>query len=547
MFRYLYRESGLRSLYNIGTDAWLIILSRCTRKLAYSACSLVLALFLAELNVSDERIGMFMSLTILGDVLLSLLLTVSADRLLGRRRTLLVGSLLMITSGTIFALSNNFWLLLFAAVVGVISATGGEIGPFRAVEESTLSELTTEETRPDVLVWYVTTANVGSALGTAVSGTLVEVLRYRPGWSLIDAYHACFWLYTVMGIVNLVCSLRLSDKCELAPKQTAKDEDSSSAISEVTLVNETQPLLQNEPTPYYNAVPSSTSPQLPTSPTPNPPRKPSIFTLFSILTPSTRPTILALWTLLMINSLANGMISISLTTYYLDRKFGSTLPKSALGDILSTAYLLSSTLQALLAAPLSRRFGMINTMVLTHIPSSMAVVFFPFPSDIPTTFALLLLRIGLNSLGQGLRAALIAAIVQPQHRTAVMGVTSVLRTAAGCVGPSVTGVLSAKGMFWVAFLVSGGLRLVYDFGLLGLGVFWGVGGRSRVRGDLEEEEVLVVEGEEDGVEEVGEVVEEVDGVESIGEVVEEEGGGGREERGAEDDINDVVDKGPGRY
>jgi MFS family permease len=132
---------------------------------AYGSSSLVLALFFAELNVSDEHIGLFMTLTLAGEVVLSLLLTLVADKV-GRRRTLFAGSVLMIISGATFALCENYWVLLLAAVVGVISATGGDFGPFRAIEESTLSELTTPNTRADVLVWYVTMSSLGSALGT---------------------------------------------------------------------------------------------------------------------------------------------------------------------------------------------------------------------------------------------------------------------------------------------------------------------------------------------------------------------------------------------
>jgi predicted MFS family arabinose efflux permease len=115
----LLRESGLPSVASTGRDAMLIILARSCRMFAYGASSLVLALFFAELGFSDARIGLFMTLTLLGDVVLSLLLTLVADRV-GRRRTLLFGSGLMIVSGGVFALCEGFWVLLAAAVVGVI-------------------------------------------------------------------------------------------------------------------------------------------------------------------------------------------------------------------------------------------------------------------------------------------------------------------------------------------------------------------------------------------------------------------------------------------
>ena len=173
----------------------------------------------------------------------------------------------------------------------------------------------------------------------------------------------------------------------------------------------------------------------------------------------------ALWFLLMVDSLADGMVSMSLTTYYMDLKFH--LPKSTLGYFVSTGYLLAA-LSTIFAGPLARHIGLVNTMVFTHIPSSAAVLLFPFPQSAGLTFALLLLRVGLNNLDQAPRAALIAAVVKPEERTAVMGVTSVLRTLASTVGPSVTGVLSGSDRFWIAFVVAGALRLAYDVGLFAM-------------------------------------------------------------------------------
>jgi predicted MFS family arabinose efflux permease len=75
-----------------------------------------------------------MTLTLLGDVFLATFLTLVADRV-GRRKVLVGGSLLMIISGTTFAIFENFWILLLAAITGVISVTGGDFGPFRSIEE----------------------------------------------------------------------------------------------------------------------------------------------------------------------------------------------------------------------------------------------------------------------------------------------------------------------------------------------------------------------------------------------------------------------------
>ncbi|KAK1764249.1 MFS general substrate transporter [Phialemonium atrogriseum] len=445
--RYVFHESGLRSVYSTGRDAWLIILCRTCRMFAHGAISLILALFFAELRVSDSHIGLFMTLTLAGDVVLSLALTLVADHV-GRRRTLAVGAVLMIMSGTAFALCENYWVLLLAAVVGVISATGGDFGPFRAIEESTLSELTTPTTRPDVLVWYVTTASLGSAVGTEMSGRIVEALRARDGWTLLDAYHACFWIYGVMGATNLLSNMLLSERCELrGTKGPAPIPDQLE--SEPLLEGSTEEPLDAPGTPKARDIDA-------------PPAKRSRFGQISL---ETRSIMYALWFLLMVDSLADGMVSMSLTTYYMDQKFH--LPKSTLGDVVSASYLLSSC-STIFAGPLARRIGLVNTMVFTHIPSSAAVLLFPLPRTVPLTFALLLVRVGLNNMDQAPRSALIAAVVRPEERTAVMGVTGMLRTLAATAGPSVTGVLAGGGRFWVAYVAAGALRLAYDLGLFAM-------------------------------------------------------------------------------
>jgi sugar phosphate permease len=170
----------------------------------------------------------------------------------------------------------------------------------------------------------------------------------------------------------------------------------------------------------------------------------------------------ALWFLLMLDSLADGMVPYSLTNYYMDNKFH--LLKSTLGDFQSVAYVLAS-MGTFFAAPLSRRLGLVNTMVFTHVPSSAAVLLFPFPNSIVLTVGLFFVRAGLNNMDQAPRAAFIAAVVKPEERTAVMGITAMLRTLSATAGPSITGVLAGRGSFWIAFVAAGLCRLAYDFGL----------------------------------------------------------------------------------
>ncbi|PBP20336.1 major facilitator superfamily transporter [Diplocarpon rosae] len=313
-----------------------------------------------------------------------------------------------------------------------------------AFGSSILSTLTGPESRADVLAWYVTVATLGQSVGTEAGGRAVQYLQHREGWSLIDAYHAVFWVYSAVGVLNMIFMASLSSKCEApqatetSPEEAAllrEDEEGSQETAEVEA-------------PAIDAEPKKEKQRL-----------------FAQISPETRGTMLKLWLLLVADSLADGMTPYTLTTYYMDQKFH--MAKSTLGDITSISYFLSF-FSTIFAAPLCRRLGLINTMVFTHLPSSAAVLLFPLPSTLAVTVVLLMIRTGLNNMDQAPRAAFIAAVVQPGERTAIMGITSMLRTLASAAGPTVTGVLAGRERFWVAFVAAGALRIAYDLGLFAL-------------------------------------------------------------------------------
>jgi MFS family permease len=116
----IYQELGLATVWSAPRDAHIILVSRFTRVFAYGSSTLILALYFSALGYTDEKIGLLMTLTLLGDVLISLVLALWADRL-GRRTTLVLGGSMMAGSGLVFAMTGNYWILLAAAVLGVIS------------------------------------------------------------------------------------------------------------------------------------------------------------------------------------------------------------------------------------------------------------------------------------------------------------------------------------------------------------------------------------------------------------------------------------------
>lgn len=113
-------EIGLKALINSPKDTKILCLQRLVRHFGYGGSTVILALYLSNLGISDQKIGLFMTLTLLGDVGVSLILTIIADGI-GRRRMLGLGSLLMTASGIIFATCSNYWVLVVASVLGVIS------------------------------------------------------------------------------------------------------------------------------------------------------------------------------------------------------------------------------------------------------------------------------------------------------------------------------------------------------------------------------------------------------------------------------------------
>lgn len=286
--------------------------------------------------------------------------------------------------------------------------------------------------------------------GNVASGRVIQYLQNRDGWTLLDSYHAIFWIYTIMGTVNGLLTLSMTKDCELGSK---KDVDYSQVP-------------QDEIGEHDDSAQDSGLAETIHQEKPMPSRLGRVRAWFvksaSQISAPTRSVMYKLWFLLAVDSLADGMAPIPWTTYYMNDKFHPS--KAALGDVTSVSYMLGG-ISSVFAGTLSRHLGLINTMVFTHVPSSAAVLLFPFPTAFWLASVLLMVRVGLNNMDQAPRSAFIAAVVRPEERTAVMGITGTLRTLASMAGPSLTGVLAAKNQFWIAFLAAGTFRLLYDFGL----------------------------------------------------------------------------------
>ena len=179
---------------------------------AYGFLSVVLALYLSELGFSDTVIGVLLSLTLIGDAVISLIMTTTADRF-GRRRILILGASLMLFAGTLFAFTTSLPLLLIAAIVGVISPSGYEVGPFLAVEQAALSQTLTDRKRTSVFAWYNLVGSFATAFGALTGGGLSGILQ-NAGTTSLNSYRAVVLAYAAMGVLLALMFMRLSPVVE---------------------------------------------------------------------------------------------------------------------------------------------------------------------------------------------------------------------------------------------------------------------------------------------------------------------------------------------
>ncbi|KAF4262561.1 hypothetical protein KXX13_008149 [Aspergillus fumigatus] len=432
-------ELGLLTLWHSSLDVKVLCAQRFIRLFAYGGSTLILASYLSALGISDDRIGLFMTLTLVGDVAISFFLTLFADGI-GRRAVLALGSALMACSGVVFGLFDNYWILLTAAVLGVISPSGNEIGPFRAVEESTLAHLTAKEHRSDIFVWYSLIGTAGTALGMMVCGWSINLLKTTRDWQYLNACRIVFFAYAGIGAVKFLLSICLSHEVEAAKK----DKNGATASRQPRAADgpETQPLLGERANNEDNQKKS----------------------LFSFLGSSDLVSlVVTLFVLFGLDSFASGLASLSWMTYFFKRKF--SLPDGELGSIFFTTSLISAA-SMLVASSIAKRIGNVKTMVFTHLPSAICLALIPVPSALPAALTFLILRACSQSMDVAPRSAFLAAALPPEKRTAIMGAINVVKTCSQSLGPFITGVLADHNFFGASFTLAGVLKAIYDIGML---------------------------------------------------------------------------------
>ena len=400
-------ETGLvASLRGLDRNGRLLFLIRSLRMFGYGFLAVVLVLYLDALGLDALTIGLILTLTLIGDTLLSLWLTTSADRI-GRRRVLVVGCVLMVVAGIVFALTSWPPLLIVAATIGVISPTGTEVGPFLAVEQAALSESIHGARRTATFAWYNLVGYVATATGALLAGLVSQVLIER-GLATVDAYRAVVVCYALIGIAMAAACLRLGSRVEARARDAASGDQARRRFG----------------------------------------------------LGRSRGVVLRLSALFSIDAFAGGFIPLSLMAFWFHLRFG--VEPAALGSIFFVTNLLSAV-SALSAARIAARIGLINTMVFTHLPSNVLLVLVPLMPTLELAVAVVIVRFSLSQMDVPTRQSYVMAVVDPDERSAAAGVTGIARTTGAAISPAFSAVLmSSAGLAAVPFFLAGGLKIAYD-------------------------------------------------------------------------------------
>jgi len=295
-------------------NARILFVTRAVRTFAYGLLAVILALFLAERGFSDAGIGLVFTATLIGDALLSLGVGAVADRI-GRRRVLVASSLLVVLAGAVFATTENAAILTLAAIIGTISPSGSEVGPFLSIEQAAISQEIAAAERTRVFGYYQLTGSLSNAAGALAGGSLARFVASH-GHARLDAFRAVLLVYAGLGIVMALFFTRLSGAVE--PQRHAH--------ARVGLHR-------------------------------------------------SRRAVTILAALFAVDSFGSGLAVQTLVAYWLHRRFGADV--GVLGGVFFATNVVAG-FSSLLSAPIARRFGLINTMVWTHVPANVLLISFPF-------------------------------------------------------------------------------------------------------------------------------------------------------------------------
>ncbi len=386
-------------------DAALIYTAAFVRSSTVGLVGVVLAIYLAEAGFSPAAIGLIIGAGLAGSSVATVLVGLWGDPF-GRRRTLVAAGVLTSVGYAALGLVNGLPMVVAVAFIGMLNGMGRDRGAASALEQAMLPSVTPADRRTWGLAWYNLVLDAGHAFG-ALAAVMPTVLVRGAQLSTLAAHRVTLWTCAGAMIAAVLPYLLLTPRVE-APRQRA---DTAGAAR---------------------------------------------------LSPDSRRKITRLAALFGVDSLGGGFLNSALIAYWFFERYGTSEGELAL------LFFAARTLNAashLAAAWMARRIGLVNTMVFTHLPSSLFLMAAPGAPTAAVAAALFLAREALVEMDVPTRQSYVMAIVRPDERTFASGVTNVTRTVAWAVGPSVAGAVMQHVALAGPLFIGGMLKIGYDIAL----------------------------------------------------------------------------------
>jgi MFS family permease len=368
------------------------------RSLGTSLLGVLLGIYLAKLEFAPAQIGLVIGIGLAGGAVATLLVTLAGDRI-GRRRTLAALAILGALGTTLAASTSQFAIVAMAAFFGMLNGMGRDRGAAQILDQTILPATTGDRDRTRGFAWYSVLQDAGHALGALLAATPVVLHR------LLDVDElTSIRLIVASNAILLLASAVLYSRLSRAAEAPATD----------TRV---------------------------------------------VVSSGTRRAVWTLSALFGIDSLAGGFLTASLLSYFFFERFGAS--EAAIGLLFFGARIANAA-SHLAAAWLARRIGLVNTMVFTHIPSSILLMTVAFAPDFSTAAVLFLLREGLVEMDVPTRQSYVMAIVRPEERTFAAGITNLVRLGGWALAPGFAGLLMQSASLVAPLFVGAGMKIAYD-------------------------------------------------------------------------------------
>lgn len=383
------------------SDRRLLYAVATLRAVASAAMGVTIGAYLKQLGHGASTVGFVTSAGLAGSALAMLLVTIRADRA-GRRRSLLLLAGLGVVGGSVVLLPLPVALLVALSFVAMWNGMGRDRGPAAVLEQAMLPSTASDTTRTTAFARYNALQDGGNALGFLLVAAALAVPLPTAVSESADPriLRAILATYPVLSLISIALYARLSSSVE-APRAALR-------------------------TP---------------------------------LSPEGRRVVTRLSTLFALDSLGGGFISASLVSYFFFERFGARVETVAL--LFFVARVLNA-LSHLAAGRLARVFGLVNTMVFTHIPSSIFLATVAIAPSFPVAAALFLLRESLAEMDVPTRQSYVMAVVRPEERTVASGATNLVRLAGWAVAPAIGGALMEGVSLAVPLVAGAGLKVAYD-------------------------------------------------------------------------------------